>query len=309
MMARLMRYANIENADLNLLLGLQALMEERSVTRAARRMFLSQPAMSRVLDRLQGMFQDELLVRTTNGYEPTKRAMAAYAELNGLLPRIEQLLRRTEFNAAEATDRLRIAASPYASVWLMPRVIALLAKRAPRVGVEVSSQVNAFDRLEANQVDLLLSSQAAPRGLRTTELFEEPYMCLLRRNHPLSGSRLTLRRYLAAPHISGHQPLLDERLQRLGYKRDVRVRLADPFSVGLLVERTDLIATQALRTAYHLQRLSKITMVAAPPQVGKFKYAQIWHSRNDTEPVHQWLRTLVQDAAAGESTQARRAQE
>ena len=306
-MAPAMQYANIENADLNLLLGFQALMEERSVTRAARRMFLSQPAMSRVLDRLQEMFKDELLVRTVKGYEPTKRALAVYAELNGLLPRIDQLLRKTEFVAADATDRFRVAASPYASIWLIPGLIASLARRAPNVRVEVSSQVDAFARLEANQIDLILSSRVAPRGLQAAALFEERYMCLLRKNHPLGGRRLTLRRYLGARHISGHQPLLDERLQRLGYERDVRVRLADPFPVGLLVERTDLIATQALRTAYHLKRLSNITMVPAPAEVGTFKYAQIWHSRNDAEPVHRWLRSVVQDVVTVETPGVRRA--
>ena len=293
-----MRFTNIEKADLNLLLGFQALIEERSVTRAARRMFLSQPAMSRVLDRLQEMFKDELLVRTLNGYEPTKQAAVVYSELNELLPKIDRLLQKTSFQPSEANDRLRIAASPYASVWLMPRLIGSLARQAPNMQVEISSESEGFQRIEANQIDLLLSSQDVPRNLRAELLLEEPYMCLLRRAHPLLGRRLTLRRYLAARHISGHQPLLDELLSRRGYVRDIRVRIADPFPIGMLVERTDLIATLALRTARQLTKFSRIRMVPAPLEIGTFKYSQIWHSRNDSDPAHRWLRGIIQSTYA-----------
>ncbi len=297
-MILIMRYTNIEKADLNLLLGFQALIEERSVTRAARRMFLSQPAMSRVLDRLQEMFKDELFIRTASGYEPTKQASAVYSELNELLPRIDRLLQKTQFKPSEASDRLRIAASPYASVWLMPRLIGLLAKQAPNMQIEISSESEGFQRIEANQIDLLLSSRDVPRNLRDAPLLEEPYMCLMRMSHPLLGRRLTLHRYLTARHISGHQPLLDELLSRRGYGRDIRVKIADPFPIGMIVERTDLIATLALRTARQLEKLSKIKMVPAPLEIGTFKYSQIWHSRNDSDPAHRWLRGIIQTTYA-----------
>jgi DNA-binding transcriptional LysR family regulator len=293
-----MRYTNIEKADLNLLLGFQALIEERSVTRAARRMFLSQPAMSRVLDRLQEMFKDELFIRTASGYEPTKQATAVYSELNELLPKIDRLLQKTSFQPSEASDRLRIAAGPYASVWLMPRLIGLLAKQAPNMQVDISSESEGFQRIEANQIDLLLSSRDVPRNLRAALLLEEPYMCLMRMSHPLLGRRLTLRRYLAARHISGYQPLLDELLSRRGYGRDIRVKIADPFPIGMIVERTDLIATLALRTARQLSKFSRIRMVPAPLEIGTFKYSQIWHSRNDSDPAHRWLRGIIQTTYA-----------
>src|ERR1700720_1134226 len=96
-----MRFTNIEKADLNLLLGFQALIEERSITRAARRMFLSQPAMSRVVDRLQELLKDELFVRTAKGYEPTDRALNAYAELEAVFPKIEAVLQGSQFDPAK----------------------------------------------------------------------------------------------------------------------------------------------------------------------------------------------------------------
>jgi len=289
-----MRYTNIGEADLNLLSSFQALIEERNITRAARRMFLSQPAMSRVFDRLQEMFKDELLVRTDKGYEPTKRASAIYVRLNDLLPRMDELFHGTDFKPDQATDQFRIAAGPYASLWLVPRLIESLAKQAPNVRVEVSISNDAIQRLEANQTDLVLSGQEAPRNLPSSALFEEPYMWLLRMDHPLAKRRLTLRRYLAARHISGQQAILDERLNRQGYERDIRVRVVDFFPIGILVERTDLIATLALRVARQLEKVSRIRMVPAPAEVGKFRYTQVWHPRDDSSPAHRWLRKLVQ---------------
>src|SRR5215211_6408226 len=103
---------------------LQALVEERSISRAAERMFLSQPAMSRAFDRLQALFGDELLVRTKQGYEPTHRALHLYAELEQLLPRLNGLLRGDEFHPATATDTFRIAATDFAASVLLPAFVA-----------------------------------------------------------------------------------------------------------------------------------------------------------------------------------------
>jgi DNA-binding transcriptional LysR family regulator len=296
-----MRYANIEKADLNLLLGLQALLEERSVTRAAQRMHLSQPAMSRVLDRLQEMFRDELIVRAAGGYEPTTRASSIYSELSSLLPRIDRLLQQNTFNPADANHRFRIAAGPYASVWLMPRLIESVAKHAPGVHVEVTNETQGFQRLETNQIDLLLSTEDGPPNLPASALFEEPYMCLLRPDNALGRRRLTLRRYLAARHVSGQQPLLEDLLKGLGHERDVRVKIADPFAIGMIVAGTDLIGTLALQTARQLKNLFKLQMVPAPAEIGLFKYSQIWHPRNDSDPAHLWLRVVVANTCTADA--------
>src|ERR1035437_1555185 len=133
-----MRYTHIRQSDLNLLVILQSLVEERSVTRAAHQLFLSQPATSRALDRLQHLFKDELLVRTPHGYEPTHRASHVYAELERLLPRIEGLLRSAEFNPAEATDSFRMAATDHGVSVLIPLIMEAMAQTAPGIQVEVS---------------------------------------------------------------------------------------------------------------------------------------------------------------------------
>src|SRR5579864_7949984 len=104
-----MRYINISRADLNLLVSFQVLMEERSVTAAANRMFLSQPAMSRVLERLRELFKDPLMIRTRRGYEVTRRAVDIHQELERVLPNLELILTQGRFDAAESADYFRIA--------------------------------------------------------------------------------------------------------------------------------------------------------------------------------------------------------
>lgn len=108
-----MRYKHIPHADLNLFAALQILVEEGSITRAAQRMFLSQPAMSRVVDRLQEMLKDQLFIRSGKGYLPTHRALSVHAELQQLLPRFETLLQAPQFKAADATGVFNIEATDW----------------------------------------------------------------------------------------------------------------------------------------------------------------------------------------------------
>lgn len=292
-----MRYTHTGKADLNLLLTFQVLIEERSITRAARRMFLSQPAMSRAFDRLQEMLKDELLVRTSKGYEPTKRAALAYRELNQLLPRVEQLLQGTEFKPARATDVFRVAAGPYASVWLVPSMVESITRQAPHTELEVGSEERGFVRLESNEVDLVLTGFEVPPSLRSSILVQEPWVCLVRANHPLAKGRLTWERYLSAGHVSGQQTLLEQNLKRLGRRRAVRVSMIDFFPIGVVVERTDLVATLALRTALKLVKITKTKIVQPAFDLGTFSYSQAWHPRNDSDPSHKWLRDVMQDVA------------
>ena len=133
-----MRYVHLRNLDLNLLQPLSALLEERHVTRASKRSFLSQPAMSRVLERLREMFGDPLLVRSGRGYERTARGERVLRELEFLIPRVEAMVQGEEFNPAQSEERFRVALTDHASVILMPSLVALVRRTAAHVTLEVS---------------------------------------------------------------------------------------------------------------------------------------------------------------------------
>ena len=299
-----MRYAHIRRSDLNLLVSLQTLVEERSISRAARRMFLSQPAMSRMLDRLQDLFKDDLLVRTAKGYEPTHRASRLYAELEELLPKIETILRGEEYNPAEATDSFRIAATDHGAFVLVPPIAEALAREAPGIQIEISAwDEDVVRKLHTNALDLAFWVDQAPPKLRSEHLFQDEFACLLRVGHPASKRPLTLPRYLAQKHlavsvIGRQQGLVDRALNRHGKERNVQMHVPYYSSFGEIVERTELVATLSKRLAKRLSAISNTVLVPAPKEFEKFTYIQIWHPRHDSDPAHTWFRELAKKTAA-----------
>ena len=291
----------LRDCDLNLLVSFEALIEERSITRAGRRLSLTQPAMSRVFDRLQQMFGDELLVRTARGYEPTHRALDVYGELKQVLPRIENLLRQDEFKASEASGVFRIAATDYAALVVLPGLTRVLAKTASKIRLEVSplDNTDVLEKLNANTLDLAFRATEAPQPFHSEPVFDDKIVCLVRRGHPLSEGRVTLNGYLQWKHVAGGgMPGVVQRdLDRIGVKPDVQLRV--PFPVlGPVIERTDMIATVPYRMAKRIAASSKTQIVAAPKEFQRFSYLQIWHPRYESDSVHKWLRQLIKKVAA-----------
>jgi DNA-binding transcriptional LysR family regulator len=316
-----MRYQHIQRANLNLLVSFQVLMEERSITRAARRMFLSQPAMSRVVDRLQELLKDELFVRTAKGYEPTDRALNAYAELEAVFPKIEAVLQGSQFDPAKTRAVFKIDANDSSAIVLIPRLMKLVMRDAPEICIEVQPRTG-FSRRETNDADLVLANHLelalwTGRGVEALSseiLLEDELVCLMRAGHPLSNGNLTLKRYLKAQHVaispgsdslriglsfSGEpQRLIAHVLNPLGKHRDVRLSLPYGLAIGRIVEKTDLIATIVQRIAAHL-RNSKTLIVPPPAELkASLNYIQVWHPRNDSNPTHEWLRTIMRNVAA-----------
>ena len=296
-MIAVMRYTHIQSGDLNLLVNFLALMEERSITRAARKAFLSQPAMSRAFHRLQALLSDELLVRTPKGYEPTARALVVYNKLEQLFPEIEALLRAREFRPAESKDLFRIGAI-HRSFWLLPAIIRTIAQKAPGVLLEINPWNHSFDELEANATDLVLASLPPPAHLRSELLLEDRLACLVSSNHPIAKRRLTLSQYLECHHVvisteQAGQRLVDQALANLGKRRDVRVQIPSFAGVDTIVESTDLVVTLPMQAARDFVKFSKVRAIPAPPEIGLFSYYQIWHARNDTDAAQQWLREMV----------------
>lgn len=316
-----MRYSNIRNADLNLLVSFQVLMEERSVTRAAHRMFLSQPAMSRAIDRLQELFKDELLVRTCKGYEPTHRALEIYAELEQVFPKIEGLLERRRFDPGEVKDVFRIDAADSMTLLFVSKLMEVVARDAPGIRIELMVRTG-FGRLETNDSDLVLATDRevalwigkGVQTLNTEPLLQDKLACLVRSGHPLASGRLTLARYLKAQHIAissvedtlrtavsfigEPQRSVASMLDRLGKKREVRMSLPFGLPVGRVVENTDLVATISYRVAQELIT-SKTRIIPAPIELrGALIHSQVWHPRNSSNALHKWLRTAMREVAA-----------
>src|SRR3981189_3341807 len=179
-----MLYKHINRADLNLLHTLFALLEERHVTRAARRCFLSQPAMSRALERLRKMVGDELLIRAGREYERTARGERLLRDLESLLPRLELLLKGEQFDPAQSEERFRVTMTDHACVAVLPDLVRRVAIAAPKTRLEVLPwRDDRFEDVEAGRLDLLLDVAGAPATLNSEVLFADVFACVVAASH------------------------------------------------------------------------------------------------------------------------------
>lgn len=298
-----MRYTHLRHADLNLLPALQALIDEKSVSRAAQRLHLSQPAMSRVLDRLQDMFGDELLIRRGRGFEPTHRALQVRDELERLLPRLDGLLRGGDFDPATSAETYRVAAPDFAALLFLPPLIERIATLAPAARLEIQPyDDDPLERLAANRTDLTFSINHAPSPYAFEPLHEEQLVCLVRAGHPLCDGPMTVERYLAQRHIAlfrGQQgESVDRALAEHGGSRDVQVCMPYLVPAVWAVERSDLVLTLPRLLARRFAQSTRTVVLPAPMELHRFTYILVWHRRAEHDPAHAWLRAQMREAIA-----------
>ncbi|QYU70053.1 molybdopterin-dependent oxidoreductase [Leptolyngbya sp. 15MV] len=218
-----MREVDFRRVDLNLLVALEALLEERSVTRAAQRLGMSQPAMSRALGRLRALFSDTLLVDGPGGYILSARAEHVRPGLRRILAGVGDLLTANAFDPATATGRIRLLMPDLQAATLAPHVLALFAREAPSLDLDiVPPGTNPIEALENGVADAIVGLiDDAPAGIQRRRLYDEKLVTLMRVGHPALTRKLTLERYLALEHIvvsvtGVGPPPVDEVLARMG---------------------------------------------------------------------------------------------
>ncbi len=298
-----MREVHLRNLDLNLLHPLHALLEERHVTRAAKRSFLSQPAMSRALERLREMFGDPLLVRSGRGYERTVRGERLLRALDALMPRLEGIVRGEEFDPAQSQERFRVALTDHASTTLLPSLVARLRKAAAHMKLEVSTwRTEAYEDVAAGRLDIALSAEEVPPALESEVILDLDFVCLVGSAQRMRSRRLTLKQYLQFPHalvetLAGQQTLVDRPLAQLGAKRHVVFSL--PFFVPAIfaIAQTDLVLTLPRKLAKIAAGMAGLRVVEPPREIKAFPYFMAWHPRLTTEPAHAWFREQLRIAA------------
>jgi DNA-binding transcriptional LysR family regulator len=286
--------------DLNLLAPLHALLEERHVSRAADRLHVSQPSMSRALQRLRATLGDQLLVRGPGGYQLTPRAERIAAELQHALPRLEHVFSGEEFDPATAARSFRLAGTDYTIGVLSGALLARLFTQSPGSSVLFSRwHRTVFADAEHGTVDLLIHGGTAPPPLRSQALFEQGYACLVASTHPLAQRTcVTLEDYLGCAHIvidvtDGRQGHLDRRLEALGRPRRASVTVPYHTAAAAAVTGTTLVAT--LPRAFAIQHATPgtTTVIPAPEEIGTMRYAMSWHPRLDNDAAQRWLRNTI----------------
>jgi len=298
-----MRINHLRQADLNLLIVFTILAEERNVTRAAKRLLLSQPAVSRALQRLRDMFRDDLLIRTSAGYEPTPKGQRLLHELESTLPRLDRLLSGSDFDPATEEALFRIAATDHATHVLCPLLCRTVLPMARKVVFNFLPLHDAqFEATEKGRIDLLLVADdgTAPSNLAREIIFEVDFVCVVAKKSPFKRA-LTLEQYLGADHIGidiigGIQTIPEKRLSAIGAKRHCPIVV--PYHLAALrsLVGTDLVATVPRSIAELEASNPSLRIIKAPALLGTFKYLMAWHPRMNTDAAHSWLRSMVRES-------------
>lgn len=288
--------------DLNLLPVLAVLLEERSVTRAGRRLGRTPSAVSHALSRLRELLDDPILVRTGSGLRPTPLAEQLRAPLEALLGSVEGVVRAEPFDPARSRRQLALVATDYLQlVWLPP----LMARLAAAPGLDLRVLAPPDDLLEAlgaGQVDmaLVVSFREAP-ALHVRTLGEDRFVCLLREGHPALERGLDLQTYASLGHVlvapSGRPGgFVDRALEREGLRRRVAVQLPHFLAAPALIARTELVLTVPERLARALQSPG-LVLAPAPLALEPIPLRLIWHERTHADPACRWLRERVAELA------------
>ena len=292
-----MRVTQLRQADLNLLVVFSVLAEERNVSRAAERLLLSQPAVSRALQRMRDTFHDDLLVRTAKGYEPTPQGERVLRELEIMLPKLDRLISGSTFDPATELSSFRIAATDNATSIIAPVLCREVLPRAQQVRFSFASwRGDVFEDLTHGRLDLALIGDEGhvPSPLQSEVIYEEEFVCIVAADAPYKR-QITLKQYLAAEHIGvdvveGSQHIPEKRLAAHGYRRRTVITLPYFGAAVRCVAGTKLILTAPRRFASAEAEKRSIRLIEPPEELTGFKYLMIWHPRVNTDAAHSWLR-------------------
>jgi LysR family nod box-dependent transcriptional activator len=293
----------LNRLDLNLLVALDALLAERSITRAAERIHLSQPATSGALARLREYFGDELLVRVGAQMKPTPLGESLAGPVSNILMQIQSTVERgVEFDPQTSDRKFRVMCSDYVVSTVFTPLVSKLSKLAPKVKIEIFSPFsNPSESLEQGEVDfLLMPNYVLADDHPTVSLFEEGFVCLGWENNRIFDTPLTQEEYLSAGHVavlfgSTRQPSRDKALlkERFGVELNIEITTSTFNALPPLVVDSKRIATCYRRLAQTWAALLPIKISPLPFELPEVAWSLQWHKYRDLDPGVLWFRDQV----------------
>jgi len=292
---------NVQDVDLNLLRVFDAVLRERGVTAAAARLGLTQPGVSNALARLRALFGDALFVRTAAGMDATPFARELGEPVRQALALLESALAHGPgFDPAGSSRAFRFYMSDLGQIEFLPPLLEHVQREAPGVRLEaVALDIEDItESLAAGALDLavgFLPGLGPP--VRRRALFRDPYVCLMRADHPTIKQKLTRKLFLEASHAlvsyrGGHR-VIEEALERAGLARRIALRVPHFTVAPMVLERTDLILTLPARVARVFERRSNLKSLPPPVPIPPAEVAVHWHERFEADPGNRWLRDLM----------------
>jgi DNA-binding transcriptional LysR family regulator len=306
---------DFDNIELHLIRVLHTLITERSVSRAALKLDLSQPAVSAHLRRLRQATGDVLLVRSGNGMAPTPVALELVQPAGELLQQADRLFGRAQrsrgFEPAASEATFRVAASDYLDPLFLPELVATLKRAAPRLRLDLLPLSAEFDvqrRLAGGEADLVIGNWLEPpEDLHLGRLLTDEVVCLVAHDHPAvrNPRGWTVDKYLACEHVAptplhtgrGARGVIDAHLESQGLARHVTVRSAHFGQIPQMVAASLLVLTTGRQFCQRYVDQLPVKIVRCPVAFPPMSYYQLWHDRTHPSAAHRWFREQVRDVA------------
>ncbi|GLQ31882.1 LysR family transcriptional regulator [Litoribrevibacter albus] len=307
---------NVGRIDLNLLVHLDVLLREKNVTKAAEQLGITQPAMSNGLKRLRELFQDPLLIRTSEGMTATERAKELQPQIREILSRVDQAVQPiVDFQEADSNRVFRIMASDYAESTLMPEMLKEVRQKAPNITLDVLTPSDvSFADVEQGRVDMAINRfDHLPQSFHQKTVWTDSFSCIMSPENPIIED-FNLESYLSAKHIwvsktgvgvgVGVNPRqvqklgwVDEALAKIEKKRNISVFTRHYQIAILLAQDNDLIATLPTRAVGLNSKLEKLVIKEPPFEIPSFELKMAWSPLLHSNPAHIWMRNLITKVA------------
>ena len=297
-----------DKIDLHLIRVLHTVLTERSVSKAALRLGMHQPAVSNALKRLRDFSGDPLLVRNGPSMVPTDAGLRMIEPSASILRAAEMLFEDARgFDAMSAQNQFRIAASDYLDPEFLPRLVAAIKLQAPMAEVEVqalSASADYRQRLAQGEVDVVIGNWSAPpQELYIARLFQDEVACLVSTKHPALRRGWDVAAWLEAEHIAptpthpGAKGVIDEHLSNLGLRRHITARCAHFGLIPAMVASSLLVLTTGKQYCSRYAYTLPVSMIACPVLFPPMQYYQLWHARTHASAANRWLRERVKEVA------------
>ncbi len=299
-------YTNLRQLDLNLLIALDVLITEASVTKAAEKLNMSQSAMSHALKRLRTILKDDILIRTSREMEVTPYARQISDRIHQILTEIEStLLSKPTFDPATAQETFRIAASDYVEATIGINLIQRLTTQAPGIRIRITNldKETVMDALDDNRVDLIINARLPLKSWHVEQnLYREKFVCVVRSNDAFT--ELSVEDYIRRSHLlvsmrDDFQGLGDEILERQQQSRQVIWSTPHFMAIPFLLANSDCVALLPRRMAQQCAKAMNLKLLPPPIKMEGFTVSMIWHQRNTNRLQHQWLRDQIFEATLG----------
>ena len=292
------------NFDLNLLVVFNAIYEEKSLTRAGRKLRLTQPAISHSLNRLRSAFNNQLFVRHGHQMVPTPLAEKLRVNAQEILGLTEKMLAGWEsFELSRSRRTFLIGIQDYPLLAVLPALMEIINKNAPAINIK-TSHLRKEDRkiaLEEGKLDMVIGvHQEFGSNISQQYLFSDREVCIMRKDHPDIMSTLTMEQYIAAEFISlsvseYEEQAIDVKLKEIGIKRKIRLIVENEVTIPHLIAKTDLLANVVDLVANTFAPWLPIKIMHIPIPITDIKFYQYWHTRHQKEPAHVWLRQTIKN--------------